>query len=230
MNKPFASYFGGKGGNGTYQSIINEIPPHDTLIIPFAGNCAITRNIKPANMTILNDIDPEVIKRWANDYIPNKDLILSNKDFRRFFSSYKFLPDNFIYCDPPYLKSSRKSNADVYNFEMSDRDHIDLLQIIIKLNCNVAISSLPNKLYDEYLHGWRKVEYKNITRRGLVIESLYCNYNIIDGALHDYNFLGKDFIDRQRIKRKINQMVLKLSKLNDKERMAIITKLNDEKF
>ena len=37
------TYFGGKGSAGTYQRIINHIRPHDTLIIPFLGNYALTR-------------------------------------------------------------------------------------------------------------------------------------------------------------------------------------------
>lgn len=55
MEKPFKTYFGGKNSNGTYQSIINEIPPHNNLIIPFAGNCAITRIINSSAHIYLKD-------------------------------------------------------------------------------------------------------------------------------------------------------------------------------
>lgn len=69
----FKNYFGGKGGEGVYQTIINHIPPHDILIIPFLGNCAITRNIKPCTLTICNDLDKEVITMWRSTISKNSD-------------------------------------------------------------------------------------------------------------------------------------------------------------
>lgn len=39
--KPFETYFGGKAGSGTYQTIINQIPPHRVYIEPFVGGGAI---------------------------------------------------------------------------------------------------------------------------------------------------------------------------------------------
>ena len=52
-----SSYPGGKSGAGVYQRLINEIPPHDMLIVPFAGRCGVTRRIRPAEHTILIDRD-----------------------------------------------------------------------------------------------------------------------------------------------------------------------------
>ena len=38
------SYFGGKGGPGVFQTIINEIPRHDLFVSAFAGHCSVLAN------------------------------------------------------------------------------------------------------------------------------------------------------------------------------------------
>jgi len=72
-------YFGGKGSSGVPQQIINIIPPHETLIIPFLGHCAITRSIKPATQLILIEKDRLVFETWAI----------------YFFEKCGFVPDDF---------------------------------------------------------------------------------------------------------------------------------------
>lgn len=58
------SYPGGKSGAGIFQRLINLIPPHRVLVVPFAGHCGVVRNIKPAEHTIVIDKDPEVCEWW----------------------------------------------------------------------------------------------------------------------------------------------------------------------
>ena len=58
------SYPGGKSGAGVYQRLINEIPPHRVLVIPFAGRCGVARRIRPAEHTVVIDRDPEVLDWW----------------------------------------------------------------------------------------------------------------------------------------------------------------------
>ncbi|MFV0591542.1 MAG: hypothetical protein ACK5M7_09170 [Draconibacterium sp.] len=48
-------YKGSKNGNGTYQTIINQIPPHEVYSEWFAGSAAIYFNKLAANTTILCD-------------------------------------------------------------------------------------------------------------------------------------------------------------------------------
>jgi site-specific DNA-adenine methylase len=226
MEKPFKTYYGGKGADGTYQALINEIPPHDTLIIPFAGNCAVTRMIIPAAKTFLNDIDPTVYHRWKKLLLP-RFYFLYNLDFREFFSvliDSNIFADKktYIYCDPPYMKVTRRSDKDIYNYEISEKDHVELLQLVKSFKCKVAISAYQNELYEQLLKKWRKVLYKNNTRHGVVIETLYCNYEIENGQLHDYSYLGKNYTDRQRIKRKIFNWTNRLKRLEPKESAAIV--------
>nr|QGW60552.1 upf31.0 [bacterium] len=57
-------YPGGKGGAGVYQTIINNIPPHDTYIETHLGGGNILERKRPAARSIGIDIDREVIQAW----------------------------------------------------------------------------------------------------------------------------------------------------------------------
>lgn len=123
----YSNYFGGKSGNGTYQTIINHIPPHDVFYSLYLGNCGITRNIKPAMLNVLNDLDSRVIDRWRESVLPsnyalyNEPAINILKAMQDGFYLQKSFERGFIYLDPPYRKSSRKSQADIYKYELTDK-------------------------------------------------------------------------------------------------------------
>ena len=85
--------------------------------------------------------------------------------------------DVFIYADPPYLLGTRKRN--LYKHEMSDEQHIELLETLLKHPGKVLLSGYDNELYNSMLIGWNKA-YKNTTaEKGLKrVEVLWMNYNI----------------------------------------------------
>jgi len=106
-------YFGGKGGSGTYQNIINLIPPHDVFVVPFLGHCAIIRNKKFAALTYASDIDPFVIDSWTNYAKKYKDGYLIDGAYFQFVNSgweywncIKDSGNHFFYFDPPYPHST----------------------------------------------------------------------------------------------------------------------------
>lgn len=75
----YKTYFGGKSGNGTYQTIINHIPPHEVFCSLFLGNCGVARRIRPAKINILNDLDVELIISWESAMTAETDrYILSS--------------------------------------------------------------------------------------------------------------------------------------------------------
>jgi hypothetical protein len=83
------------------------------------------------------------------------------------------------------------------------------------------ISSYPNSVYERSLKGWRKIEFQSTTRRGMATEAIYMNYPEPE-ILQDYSYIGKDFIDRQRIKRKCTRFIKKLESLPIHERQFIL--------
>lgn len=224
MEKAFNTYFGGKNGCGVYHNIINEIRPHDVYIEPFLGNGAIFRYKKPAKFSVLNDLDRSVVDRWKLSTID-----VSNLPADKLLTSYQFNAQlqYCIYLDPPYPLGSRKSQRLVYNCEMTDEQHEQLLNRILKLpsNVDVLISTYENELYKNRLNHWRLKTFTGQTRNGTATEHLYMNYDNPTGLLHDYRYLGTDFIDRQRIKRKIEREVNKLKSLPPSERNAILSEV-----
>lgn len=219
---------GGKGGNGTYQQIINEIPPHNTLVIPFLGNCAVLRHIKRPKSIIAVDKNPEIIKKWRKSGLSfmfyEADAInqLEYKDF-----GCSVGPETVIYCDPPYPKGARKTQKRLFKHELKDDEHKRLLTALKKQNCYVLISTYENDLYKTELSGWRTKKYVGTTRRGGAVEWLFMNYPKPE-KLHDYSFLGDNFRERERIKRKINRTLKKFDNLPIVERNATIEKLLDK--
>ena len=227
-------YTGGKAGDGVYQAVINEIRPHDYLIIPFLGNCAIMRHIKKAELTVGMDLDTSLVAKWqAMEF---SDIKIHCQDGIEYLDRLPLnIPINkkvAIYCDPPYPISSRKGQRELYRHELTDEQHLRLLQILKKINrlsnangmipIDILISTYPNKLYENELEGWRLKTYQAQTRRGRATEHLYMNFKNDEGILHDYSFVGECYRQRERIKKKITRHVNRLLQLPASERNAII--------
>lgn len=148
-------------------------------------------------------------------------------DALNFISSYPCDGNEFVYCDPPYMFEVR--NRAYYDCEFGEvGEHEKLLSTIKELPCKVAISGYMSELYMDELSGWRLIEWESMTRGGkLASECLWMNYQS-PKRLHEYTFLGGDFRERERIRRKAARWVARFQALPNLERLAIIDKLNDE--
>lgn len=62
------------------------------------------------------------------------------------------------YVDPPYVMDTRADSGADYAHEMTDEDHVVLLQRLPSLEGMVVLSGYPHSLYDDALSGWRRVE------------------------------------------------------------------------
>ena len=66
----------------------------------------------------------------------------------------------------------------------------------------VMISGYWSALYADALQGWHTVSFQAMTRSGKpATEWLWMNYPE-PAALHDYRYLGADFRERERIKKR----------------------------
>ncbi len=235
MNKPFESYNGGKESDGTFQKIINVIPPHDIYGELFLGNGAVLRKKKLAQYSICIDADAAVIEAWQmKNEIPgahfiNTDAISWLEHFRVPAAILKSLGIRiFIYLDPPYPKFCRKNPKNLYKKELQEReDHTKLLNVISSYPIPVAISSYPNDLYDEILAGWNSITFQNQTRQGTAIEQLWFNYEK-PAELHDYQFLGDDYREKERIKGIINRNTAKFLRMDPAEKNALLENFRRE--
>lgn len=72
--------------------------------------------------------------------------------------------DTLHFVDPPYLQATRTrahrraDNGGVYRHELSEADHIQLLDLLRTLSGKVIICGYPSALYDQLLTGWHRVE------------------------------------------------------------------------
>jgi DNA adenine methylase len=129
-----------------------------------------------------------------------------------------------VYCDPPYVHSTR-TRCDLYRFEMSDSQHVELLDIMSSLPCRVMISGYWTKLYAAKLRRWNSTTFQAVTRSGRVAtEWLWFNFPE-PVALHDYRYLGENFRERERIKRKKLRWANRLRIMPVLERRALMAAL-----
>lgn len=218
---------GGKNGNGVWQRIANEIPPHTRRIIPFGGHCAVTRNLKPCAEAFLVEADAHTVEWWHKS--PQPGLRIIHGDALTLLPIFKQMgllenTDTFLYADPPYVLSTRKASEPLYRHELSDKQHAELLAIITRLNCRVAISGYANPLYDETLRDWRRIQFTAPTRRGPATETLWMNY-AAPRELHDDRWLdfGNGWRERDRINQKIKRLKRKLKELPELERRRLVS-------
>jgi hypothetical protein len=66
-------YPGGKGGAGVYQTIINQMPWHETYLEPFLGGGAIMALKRPARWNIGIDLDAEAVKQARARIVSSDD-------------------------------------------------------------------------------------------------------------------------------------------------------------
>jgi len=212
-------YSGGKGG--IYQKLINIMPPHEVYIETHLGGGAVMRKKIPAKVNIGIDIDPNVIEMWSGITKP-KNLELICGDVIEYLKEYRFTGKELVYCDPPYLRNTRKKFYPLYKYEYTVEQHIELLKIIKSLPCKVMISGYKSSLYAESLKNWSHHSFQAKTHHDTAIEWIWMNYSSPE-ELHDYRYLGDNFRERERIKNRKKRWLTRLSGMPVLERKALLS-------
>lgn len=218
MNKPFKTYFGGKEASGVYQTIINHIRPHDIFIEAFGGNYTISRKTNHEAFKFIGEIDPEVYRQYPKNWAYGDFLkgFSYQETVKHAFDYVSHLPGMFKFCiyfDPPYPLDSRKDNRPRYGHELTGADHVAFLSYAgsIRDKADILISTYPNDLYKETLKEWFLVVFDGCDRHGKTTEWLFMNYDPkAITELHDSSYYGKNFTERQKIKRHIKNTVAKI--------------------
>jgi hypothetical protein len=198
------SYPGGKAGAGVYQTIINLMPPHDLYVEPFVGGGAILLNKRPARDSIVTAIHGDARETMAALALDKAGTL--------------------IYADPPYLESTLKG-PQRYRVKFTEGEHRELLAYLTGLrHAAVMVSGYRSALYDKLLSHWRRIDFTAPTRGGPAIESVWINY-APPRALHDLSYVGANFRERERIKRKRARWVKNLKAMPDLERAVLLSAL-----
>jgi DNA adenine methylase len=209
------AYFGSKATSGLCQPIIAMMPPHDTYIESHLGGGAIMKRKAPALSNIGIDKHARPLAEFVCDYPVER----VNGCAHHFLKHYDYQGRELIYCDPPYLHQTRTSGRR-YRYDYEEQDHIELLMLLKTLPCNVILSGYPSTLYDELLEGWYSLELQVMNQGGIRTEKLWHNFQI--DRVHWARFTGKNFTDRQRIKRKAANWGETYQAMPRGERLAVL--------
>ena len=209
------NYFGSKATFGLCQPIIAMMPPHHTYLETHLGGGAIMKRKPPALENIGIDIDPKPLSGFECGY----PVRLVNGCAHEFLRDYEFKGDELVYSDPPYLMHTRTSGRR-YRHDYEERDHVELLERLKTLPCPVILSGYASALYDELLTGWNTTELQVMNQAGVRTEKLWFNYDI--DRFHWASYAGKNFTDRQRIKRKAERWGRNYRAMPGAERLAVL--------
>lgn len=211
-------YFGSKATSGLCQPIIALMPPHDTYIETHLGGGAIMQRKPPALRNIGIDRDLRALSRFQCGY-PVETI---HGCAHQFLAEFPFTGRELVYSDPPYLPYTRSSDRR-YRFDYTEQDHRDLLELLRGLPCAVILSGYPSTLYDEHLGDWQQMELQVMNQAGVRTEKLW--FNFTPDRVHWARFAGKNFTDRQRIKRKAAGWGRRYQALPPAERLAVLAAL-----
>jgi DNA adenine methylase len=217
-------YIGGKSQSGTWQRIINLIPPHRTFIEPFGGDAAISRRKRAAERTVIVEKDAAVASKLA--LVDGAEVICGCGI--EFLETFRFTGVEFVYADPPYVLSTR-ANRKYYRHEMTDEDHLRLLRVLNRMPCPVLLSGYPCDLYAGKLRSpkW-SVEYFDVMTRGRTwrTECLFSNYPR-PAVPYDLAHVGANYRERWRIEKRRRNWRARLLKLCPAERATLFSALVD---
>jgi DNA adenine methylase len=216
----YMKYPGGKGS--VYKRLINLMPPHEVYIETHLGGGSIMRNKRPAQRNIGIEIDPKIIDLWRKREPLEFELI--QDDALQYLKGYQFTGKELIYCDPPYLRETRKKSKKLYRYEYTHEQHRALLELLCSLPCRVMLSGYESALYTEYLRGWHTHWYTVGCHHGTAVEWVWMNYPA-PVELHDYRYLGNNFREREKLKKRAKKWGRRLQSLPVLERQALFIAL-----
>ena len=134
-----------------------------------------------------------------------------------------------IYADPPYLGSVRADpSRRYYKHELRTPEaHAALLACLRSLPCLVMLSGYRSALYDAALADWRTISIPTVTRGGKpATETVWMNFPE-PFVFHDSRFLGHNFRERERIKRKKLRWKSRLAAMSRLDRAAVLDAISE---
>lgn len=212
------SYVGNKNFSNVIHELVNRLPLSSNYYSLFYGSGGLERSVYTEDaLFICSEKNPECKKKYETSTMARIDY----SDYRQLLEENVFTSVDFIFADPPYKFSTRRNGRVYYKFEFEIQDHIEFLNYITSLPCRIMVTHPQCDLYDNTLKGWNRHDLNYMTHSGWFKDSIYMNYDPSSVELLNYNALGSDSTDRQRIKRQRKNVVEKFKKLDHHVRMAI---------
>lgn len=83
---------------------------------------------------------------------------IEHNDFRTILTAYDS-PETLFYCDPPYVPATRKAGR--YLHEMTESDHEEFVQRLLKLKGMVVLSGYNHGIYSPLdAAGWQRIDFE----------------------------------------------------------------------
>jgi len=114
----------------------------------------------------------DIVERLRRVQIENKPAI----DVIKLYDS----PETLFYCDPPYPHESR-GDPRAYGYEMSDKEHEELAEVLLSVKGLVALSSYRCSLMNRLYKNWTCIEAQtkiSHSAKEFRTEALWVNYEI----------------------------------------------------
>jgi DNA adenine methylase len=114
---------------------------------------------------------PQIVQRFQRVQIENAPAI---EVIHRYDSQ-----STLFYCDPPYPHEAR-GDSKAYGYEMTDRDHEDLAEVLHSIQGQVAISGYRCPLMDRLYGDWIRVDANTRlcnSSKGERTESVWVSYD-----------------------------------------------------
>lgn len=242
-------YLGGKGQDGVFQTIINEIPACEDYWELFAGNASIYRRFtnKPNRCFLVEKSYKQAywlgnhlrVACYSLDFVRcnvlNKSMFQEGtyvvwgsafEIFELVRTEYLDKPDSYFFVDPPYMMETHTSSLR-YDHELTDEEHRTLLTHLLSFKqAKVGICTYPNPTYNAMLQQWRLKEYKAVTRGGTVrTEQFWMNYQVPD-RLQDTHYIGKDYREREAYRKQQKNWLKNFKAMHPHQQQEVLRQLN----
>jgi hypothetical protein len=215
------NYVGNKGGQGIKEQLFNFVPKSERYFSLFYGMGGFENLPEFKNVNwIISEKNPKLQSLAAAS---NHETY---SDYRSIAEKYNFTSADFIFCDPPYLHSTRRNGKTYYKFEWDVYEHKEFLDYISGCSAKVLITHPSCSLYDNCLEAWYKHEFRYMSRQGWFEDCIWTNFIPGYVELHTYNYLGQCRTERQQIKRQRANFLSKFNSLPFHQKMAIFNELN----
>ncbi|MBZ0323634.1 DNA adenine methylase [Enterococcus casseliflavus] len=131
--------------------------------------------------SIISSNGPDTAAEWASVWerveevaFRLKGVQIEQQDATKLLTRYN-RKDVLAYVDPPYLMNTRSKR--LYACEFSDKEHLELLDILCNFEGTVILSGYESEMYNEKLDGWYKLKFNSKAESGASRqEVLWCNY------------------------------------------------------
>ena len=114
----------------------------------------------------------QAVSRWLGNVDENlidiierlREIQIENLDIIELINKYD-TKDTLFYLDPPYISDTRKSK-NVYDNEMDNEKHIEMIETLINVKGKVILSGYENPIYNKLLNnGWKFQELGQYSKR-----------------------------------------------------------------